>query len=316
MIGVAFPFSTPDRSTRASRPRIAFALSGGGTHGAAQVGMLQALLGAGVVPDVVVGCSVGALNAVFVAADPTPARVDELADVWRSLQRRDVFGSPRRKTLINALARRDHVYDDAPMRRLIDRMCPVIDLADLKVEGHVVTTDLDTARPVWWTHGPARPVLQATIALPGLFAPVRLPGPSGPTRHVDGGVAIPVPVARAASVDVDEVYVLDVTTGTAPVPARLNAFDVLLASFSVSRYANQPDHSAHARPGQEIVVLPAPCTTGRDLRDFSNTATYIEESRAATATFLAERAARRASTPDTSSAWRRRLRVVRGRSAA
>jgi len=172
---------------------------------------------------------------------------------------------------------------------VIKRMCPVIDLADLSVETHVVTTDLDAARPHWWTYGPARPILQATTALPGVFAPVRMPGPGRPSRHIDGGVAVPVPTAYAASLDVDVVYVLDVAQGTAAAPERLNAFEVLLRSFSISRYANLPNPGSLAGPGQEIVVLPPPTTAGRDLRDFSNSAAYIEEAYAATAEHLASR---------------------------
>lgn len=273
-----------------TRPRVAFALSGGGAHGAAQVGMLQALLEAGIVPDVIAGCSVGALNGVYVAADPTPERATDLARLWLSLQRKDVFGSRRHKTLANALARRDHVYENTALLRTIQRMCPVIDLADLQVETHVVTTDLDAARPHWWAYGPARPILQATTALPGVFAPVLMPGPDGPSRHIDGGVAVPVPTAHAAAMDVDVVYVLDVAQGTAPAPERLNAFEVLLRSFSISRFANLPHHGSLARPGQEIVLLPPPDTAGRDMRDFSNSARYIAEAYAASSEFLAARA--------------------------
>jgi NTE family protein len=296
--------------SHAARPRVAFALSGGGAHGAAQVGMLQALLEAGIVPDVILaqvgmlqalleagivpdvilGCSVGALNGVYIAADPTVERATDLAGLWLSLQRKDVFGSRRRKTLANALARRDHVYENTALLNTIKRMCPVIDLADLQVETHVVTTDLDAARPHWWSHGPARPILQATTALPGVFAPVLMPGPTGPSRHIDGGIAVPVPTAQAASMDVDVVYVLDVAQGTAPAPERLNAFEVLLRSFSISRYANQPHHGTLARPGQEIVLLPSPSTAGRDMRDFSNSAAYISQAYDSASELLAARA--------------------------
>lgn len=272
-----------------TRRRVAFALSGGGAHGAAQVGMLQALVGAGVVPDVLVGCSVGALNAVYLAHEPTPERAAALADLWLSLDRRDVFGARRRQTVVNALARRDHVYENDALLRLIKRMCPVIDLADLAVETHVVTTDLDAARAAWWSHGPAQPILQATTALPGVFAPVLIPGRDGPTRHVDGGVAVPVPTVHASELDVDVVYVLDVAKGTAPAPVRLNAMEVLLRSFSISRYANLPDPASLSRPGLEVIALPPPDTTGRDMRDFSNTAAYIGEARSATSEFLASR---------------------------
>jgi NTE family protein len=286
---------SPRRGTPTPPPRrVAFALSGGGAHGAAQVGMLQALLGAGIVPDVIVGCSVGALNSVFIAADPTLDRAGQLSELWLSLRRKDVFGSAHSRTVLNALARRDHVYDNTRLLRLIDRLCPVIDLADLRVETHVATTDLDAGGPTWWTRGPARPVLQATTALPGIFAPVRMPGPYGVSRHVDGGITIPVPVARAASLEVDDVYVLDVAIGTSPAPERFNAFDVLLRSFSISRYATQPDPQSLARPGQRIVVLPQPDTTRRSSRDFSYTANYIAEACEATAAFLAGRPSRTA----------------------
>jgi NTE family protein len=295
----------------APRPRVAFVLSGGGSHGAAQVGMLRALLDAGIVPDVVVGCSVGALNGVFVAADPTAARVEALATVWRSLDRKDVFGSRRRHTLLNALARRDHLYENSALLTLIDRFCPVIDLADLAVPMHVVTTDLDAGRPTWWTHGPARGVLAATSSLPGLFAPFPLPGPHGATRHIDGGVVCPVPVARAAELDVDVIYVLDLSGGERLVPTRLNALDVLVHSFTISRYANLPDHASHARPGQEVVVLPSPQTSGTDLTDFANTDTWIEQTRVACADFLADRAAPAAIPAAGRLGWLRRIRSVR-----
>src|SRR5687767_5433359 len=79
----------------AGRLREVFVLSGGGSLGAAQVGSLRALLEAGVVPDAVVGCSVGALNAAYLAIDPTLARVDALQRLWSGIGREDVFGRTR-----------------------------------------------------------------------------------------------------------------------------------------------------------------------------------------------------------------------------
>ncbi|TML78074.1 MAG: hypothetical protein E6G04_08615, partial [Actinobacteria bacterium] len=62
----------PLRTVRTrKRPHVAFVLSGGGVLGAVQVGQLRALIEAGVVPDVLIGTSVGALNAAAIAADPT-----------------------------------------------------------------------------------------------------------------------------------------------------------------------------------------------------------------------------------------------------
>src|SRR3954452_3640362 len=99
----------------------AFVLSGGGNLGAVQVGMLLALADRGVVPDVLVGTSVGAVNAAFLAAGPSPARVEDLAEVWKGISRRDVFPtSPR--AAVRALAGRTNSFvDPSGLRALLQR---------------------------------------------------------------------------------------------------------------------------------------------------------------------------------------------------
>ena len=81
--------TTLDRRQRvatggASRPRTAFVLSGGASLGALQVGMLEALYERGITPDFLVGTSVGALNAAFVASRlQSPETATELGRRWR-----------------------------------------------------------------------------------------------------------------------------------------------------------------------------------------------------------------------------------------
>ena len=58
----------------------AFVLGGGGVLGAAEVGMLRALFEQNIVPDLIVGSSVGALNGAFIAADPSMASVERMVD--------------------------------------------------------------------------------------------------------------------------------------------------------------------------------------------------------------------------------------------
>ena len=76
----------PDPVAAVVRPREAVVFSGGGSMGAAQVGALQALFEAGITPDAVIGCSVGALNAAYVAVDPTAARAADLAELHAAAQ--------------------------------------------------------------------------------------------------------------------------------------------------------------------------------------------------------------------------------------
>ena len=90
--GRADPVGRGPSGASEMRPRTAFVLSGGASLGALQVGMLRALYERGVVPDLLVGTSAGALNAAFVASRPqSRASIDQLARIWRDLHREDVF---------------------------------------------------------------------------------------------------------------------------------------------------------------------------------------------------------------------------------
>jgi NTE family protein len=260
--------------------REAVVLSGGGSLGAAQVGALRALLEAGVRPDLVVGCSVGALNAAFLAMDPTLARVEQLERVWRGLDRKDVFGPGRRlasQVVQLAVRREDHLYESHALRALVRRWVPLDDLADTAVPCHVVTTDLLTGQPCWWSSGDPVTLLTASACLPAVFAPV----PLGGSLHVDGGVTCPVPVERAVELGATRTWVVDVSGGSiGRRDARMNALDVLLLSFAISRSHLDRDPAAPG-PQQRVVRLPRLDVGALELRDFSQTARLLEAGYAA-----------------------------------
>lgn len=264
-------------------PERVFVFPSGGSGGATQVGILRALLDAGIYPDAVVGSSVGALNAAFLAIDPTAARADELADIWRRITRSDVFGRNRYGTVYRLARRHDHIYTPLALRSLIGRFCAISDLADAKIPVHVVTTDLDHGVPRWWWSGPAHEILYASACLPGLFPPAILGG----HRHVDGGVLEPAPIGYAVDLDGAEVYVLGEVVGPDEGGAdRLTALDVLIRSFAISRYARLPEPSAMARAGQRVITVPGASTAGIEITNFSHTARLIEESYVRAAAFV------------------------------
>jgi NTE family protein len=247
-----------------TRPREAFVFSGGGSLGAAQVGSLRALFEAGIVPDLVVGCSVGALNAAFLAIDPTMARVLELERIWRGLGREHVFG--RGRPLMHAVRRDDHLYEPEALRTLVRSWVPLRDLSDTAVPCHVVTTDLESGQPAWWTSGDPIEVLSASACLPALFPPVRL----GDSLHVDGGVTTPVPIERALEQGALRVWVLDVTGGGLGRKGnRMTALDVLLQSFAISR--SHLDRPVVLKPDQQVIRLRCPDLGRLEMRDFSQT---------------------------------------------
>src|SRR3954452_22014554 len=74
------------------RVSVAFVLGGGGVRGAVQVGMLRALFEADVFPELVVGTSIGAINGAAIAAHPTAAVLDRLADAWVSREAGAIYG--------------------------------------------------------------------------------------------------------------------------------------------------------------------------------------------------------------------------------
>jgi NTE family protein len=210
----------------------AFVFSGGGNLGSIQVGMLRALLEAGVVPDLLVGSSVGALNAAFVASSPTPERLDTLERLWRRLRGGDIFVGTRRAQLAHLLRRHDHVYDSSGLARIVRDHIRVRDLADLPLHLEVATTDLNEGEPRWWSSGDPVDILCASAALPGIFPPVRLDG----HLHVDGGVLSPIPVQRAIDLGASTIWVLDVgAERPVRISERMHALEVFMASFATFR---------------------------------------------------------------------------------
>jgi NTE family protein len=268
-----------------SSPEVAFVLPGGGSAGAAQVGILRSLLEAGIRPDVLVGCSVGALNAAFFALDPTVAQVGRMETLWRGLSRDKVFGTRRTGVVARLLSHRDHLWSPHALRDLIARNCPIEDLGDLAIPVEVVTTDIDNAVARWWRDGPAGEILYATACLPGLLPPALLDG----HRHVDGGVLEPAPVQRAVDLDASTVFVLGEIVGPDDEPAaRMSALDVLVRSFAVSRYARLPDPAGLARAGQRVIVVPGADTAGVAITDFRHTDRFLTESHERSTRFLRE----------------------------
>jgi NTE family protein len=258
-------------------PRDVIVMSGGGSLGAAQVGALQALFEAGITPGAVVGCSIGAINAAYLAMNPTMDHMVALEQVWRSMSRQEVFRGGRWTVARRLANRSNYLYDPQGMRDLLATCVPLADLADTAIPCHVVTTDLLQGEPTWWSSGNPVDVLAASACLPGLFPPVELNG----SLHVDGGVSCPVPTQRALDLGAERVWVLDVArTFHGWADDRMSALDVLVESFAISRRQLGRQAPSPAA-GQRVVTLP-PLSIGRhDMRDFSKTSMLIRAGREA-----------------------------------
>src|SRR5437016_4833525 len=115
--------------------RTAWVLPGGSTFGAVQAGLSTGLLEAGMTPDILVGTSVGSLNAAWLAGDPTERGADKLREVWLSMRRSDVFPIEPVRILAGKLGLTNHlmsnrglaswVHRTLPYRRLEDAVVPI-----------------------------------------------------------------------------------------------------------------------------------------------------------------------------------------------
>ena len=248
-------------------PRIAFVLSGGGSLGAMQAGQLLALFEAKITPDLVIGVSAGALNGAAIAHQPTIAMAEQLATIWRGLRREDIFRGSRDERAWHLLRHHPHLYRSDGLLDLVKRFLPLDDLAQLSIAFEAGTVNIDEARVDFHSTGNPRHVLVASASLPGVFRPVVIDG----SRHVDGGIAVNLPIQRARDLGAALIFAFDCRAGTKHhIPADLSALGVLTSSIAVAREILTPTHEHPS-----VVRLPAPDTRGIGMYDFSHGAQLV-----------------------------------------
>lgn len=280
--------------TSARRPdsgSCAFVLSGGGSLGAVQVGMLMALIEHGVVPDLLVGTSVGALNSAWVAANPSRDGVLELAGIWKGIRRHDVFPLNPVTGARGLLGRSNHFISSDSLRTLLRAHVSFKRLEDAEVPLHLVATDLKSGRTAVFTSGPTVPALLASCAIPGVFPPVTI----GRRDYIDGGVANHTPVTVAVELGATTIYVLPVGY---PWLNREPTNALGMALHALARIVEQKAEVAANRGAADIHVLPALDLTDVSPADFSRTDELIDWGLKAARRYLGHAANGRAVIPD------------------
>jgi NTE family protein len=232
--------------------RVAFVLGGGGHLGAAEVGMLRALLERDVVPDLVVGTSVGAFHGAMVAAEPSLASVEKLEAAWHELAELGVLGSSWLTDATSLLRARTHVRSHGPLRRLAAQLLEVETFEELAVPFQCVAACIERAAEHWFTTGPVVDAILASAAVPGILPPVEIGG----EHFIDGGIVNSIPIDRALFLGADEIYVLHVGRIDQPldVPKRLR--DVAMVAFEIARRHRFVHDLANVPTGVVVHVLP------------------------------------------------------------
>jgi NTE family protein len=233
-----------------ARRRIGIALGAGAARGWAHIGALHELNAMGLVPDVVVGSSIGALVGGCYAA----GRLDELESFARSLNRRRMFG------LLDFSFSGAGLIGGDRLRVRLEESIGAMRIEDLPVRFAGVATELDTGHEVWLRRGSLVDAMRASYALPGVFEPVRL----GRRWLIDGAVVNPVPVSVARALGAERVVALSIVIdGTGRGATRHDGIETDLAEDEappvagrVAGLLRRRRTSAHA-PGLASVMVNA-----------------------------------------------------------
>lgn len=261
----------------------AFVLSGGGSLGAVQVGMMQTLADRGIEPDFLVGASAGALNAAYVAGRGfSPDTLDDLALIWTGLRRQDVFPFAPHHHLLALAGARSALCASAGLRRLIEANLDYDDLRDAALPLHVVATDVLSGTEVLLSSGDPRPAVLASASIPAVLPAVEIDG----RLLFDGGVADNTPISQAVALGADRIVVLPAGTACAlakpprsALATAVHALTLLIAQRLVHDVAAYHDRV-------ELIVVPPLCPLAVSSLDFRQAGTLIDRARIASHRWL------------------------------
>jgi NTE family protein len=245
--------------------------------------MLQALATRGIAPDLLVGSSVGALNAAFVGAHGcSDHSLAQLERVWRRVRRQDVFPfAPARQLLAVAGARPSLCAPDA-LERLIATHVGAHVLDGMRLPVHVVATDVLSGRDVLLSSGDATAAVLASAAIPAVFPPVEVDG----RVLFDGGVVNHTPISHAVALGADRVVVLPTGYACALATPPRTALGCAVHALTLLVQQRLALETAAFAERIELVVLPPLCPLAVSASDFRRGAELVDRARRASTQWL------------------------------
>jgi NTE family protein len=180
------------------RPIIGLALGGGAARGFAHIGVLRTLLAHGIVPNVIVGTSIGAVVGGAFAA----GHLDTLEEWARGLQVRNILG------YLDIRLNGSGLIGGDKLAAQLEASLGSTLIEDLPYKFATVATEVRTGHEIWLTHGRVIEAMRASYALPGIFAPVLV----GDRWLVDGALVNPVPVSAARALGAEIVIAANLSS--------------------------------------------------------------------------------------------------------
>ena len=246
------------------RPVIGLALGGGAARGFAHIGIVKTLVAHGIIPNVVVGTSIGAV----VGGAYATGHLDTLEEWARSLQPRNIF------SYLDIRLNGSGLIGGTKLAAELETAMGQSLIEDLPVKFATVATEVRTGHEIWLTHGRVVDAMRASYALPGIFSPVLI----GDRWLVDGALVNPVPVSAARALGAEIVIAANLSSdvfahsttiyshGQTPALAVTAAPDVLDPEppkrgfkrlFSAERTMKREFFGSSTRPGISTVMVDA-----------------------------------------------------------
>ena len=254
------------------------------------MGMLKALVAAGIEADLVVGTSIGAINGALFASSPNAEGVRMMEEAWIGLEFTDLFPGGVWGRVRSAIGQRTYVHDNEHLRSWLTARLGGSDIESLPVRFECVAACIEDSSEHWFTTGPVVDALLASSAVPGLLPPVEVGG----RHYVDGGVVNSIPLSRALALGATTVFVMHVGHIDDELEVPTKPWDVGVVAFEIARRHRFTTDLANIPEGVVVHVLPTGATGGRfndptKLRygDLSNAERSIDSAFGATQALLA-----------------------------
>lgn len=263
----------------------ALVMSGAANFGAMQAGALGPVFAAGFMPELVVGASAGALNAIYIAYDPSLSGVARLQDLWRAAGPKEV-GNPTTIGVLRRLVRQqDSMVPSDALESFLDQHLPrdVDTFGKLRnfvgVPAYVVAVNIDTAELcVFGDEDDDRIIdgAMASTAVPPYFPPWFIDG----QRYLDGGIYSKLPIRVAIERGATQILALDVSHAMG---SKETAKGILgMSSYAVSlmveaQAAREIAWAKSSGASLRVIHLPAPTDTA--IWDYTQADRLIEMGR-------------------------------------
>ena len=271
---------TADGWPELKRPRVGVVLGGGGAKGAAEVGVLKVLEECDIQIDYITGTSIGAIVGSLYAAGYSASELETMfsRQEWLSLltdRRNDLSDTPFKQDgsityifgfpVIDTKSSEFGVLRGGRVEQVIDSMLSargVVEFKDLKIPFRCVTAEVKTASEVVISDGSVAQAVRASMAIPGIFKPVR----KDDRLLVDGGMMNNLPVDVARDMGADIVIAIDLQQGKpTPKESRESMLtmlgDMLGIGEIVNWVVNRPDqakYDANRRAANIYINPPLP----------------------------------------------------------